>query len=214
MQQTMAKKIHVKIIRHSERLDYTNPAGWMLSFGYYWNDTPLTSKGCVMARTKGQQMASNGFCPTHIYTSPYNRTISTATEIMASYPNSSLMIEPLLSEYQPSYGHTVSLYPSGIPTTFRGEETDFSYPETMENLDRRVRYIISKLIEAHETDFLIVTHGEIIKTFATYLGNMYSDVFIDLGGTTYLTALCFDFDKENQKIIPETICVEIFKETN
>jgi len=71
----------VKIIRHSERLDYTRPLYWLTCIGQYWADTPLTKNGHDMARIRGQTLKTDGFDPKYIYTSPYNRTLATSTEI-------------------------------------------------------------------------------------------------------------------------------------
>ena len=202
------KAMRVVIIRHSERLDYTSPLLWMVCIGHYWNDSPLTYRGYTMARERGQKLAETEIKPKLIYTSPYNRTMATANEILNHFPGAVLAIEPLLSEYQPSSPHTVSLYPNGIPTTFEGVETEFRFPETEEELDKRVRFIISKLIEKNDDDIILVTHGEIVKVFTNYLVMAYPDLILDLRGAPYLTSLSFEFDKTTQQIIPSTIQVE------
>ena len=200
--------IQVKIIRHSERLDFSNPLYWIICFGQHWSDSPLTKKGHEMAYDKGVQMVSDNFKPNYIYTSPYNRTMSTSTEIKLSFPHCEIIIEPLLAEYQPMYKHRINLYPNGIPTTYNGEKTDFSYPETYENFEKRIQFIISKLINKHDGDIIIVTHGEVLKTYINYIQSLYPDLMLDPGSTPYLTAVSFDYDKVNMKIDEKTARIE------
>lgn len=200
--------IKIKIIRHSERLDYSYPLYWLVCFGHYWADSPLTTNGHKIAYTKGKEMVANNFNPKYIYTSPYSRTMATSTEIKKSFPHTEIMIEPLLSEYQPIYKHKINLYPDGIPTTYDGNETDFSYPEIYEAFSDRVQFIISKLIEKNSEDLLIVTHGELLKLYINYIQTLYPDLLLDSGSVPYLTTLTFDYDKENESIVESSIILE------
>jgi broad specificity phosphatase PhoE len=197
----------IKIIRHSERLDFTNPFYWLFYFGHYWADSPLTANGYTIANDKGKKMV-NQFNPRYIYTSPYNRTMATATEIKNSFPHSEIIIEPLLAEYQPNYKHKINLYPKGIPTKYDGIETGFSYPETQDQFNRRVKFIISKLIEKNDSDIIIMTHGAVLKTYINYLQEEYPELILDPKDTPYLTVLSFEYDNVNKKIVEESIKIE------
>lgn len=201
--------IHVKILRHSERFDYTYPIFWLFYFGYYWADAPLTSHGHFLAYEKGKEIARNHveFNPKYIYTSPYSRTLETSTQIKKSFPNSEIIIETLLAEYQPNYAHKISLYPDGIPTIFGGNETNFSYPETYEEFTNRVDFIISKLIEK-KSDLIIITHGEVLKTYVNLIQELYPELILEPGITPYLTVLSFDYDYENDVIVEDSIKIE------
>jgi broad specificity phosphatase PhoE len=179
-----------------------------VSFGHYWSDAPLTEYGHNMAHIKGQKLALEDFTPKHIYTSPYIRTMATATEIKKSFPQTEIIIEPLLAEYQPSNGHNIILYPNGIPTNHNGQETEFSFPETYEIFEKRIRFIISKLIEKNENDTIIITHGEILKTYTNYIQSMYPNLMLDPGTTPYLTTLSFQYDKINNKIVENTVKID------
>jgi broad specificity phosphatase PhoE len=200
--------VQIKMIRHSERLDFTNPFYWLMCIGQYWADSPLTKNGHDIANIKGKKMISEDFKPKYIYTSPYNRTMSTSTEIKTSFPHCEIIIEPLLAEYQPTHKHRINLYPNGIPTTFEGEETEFNYPETYENFEKRIKFIISQLINKHDTDIIIVTHGEVLKTYINYIQALYPDLMLDPGSTPYLTILSFDYDKVGMKIDEKTVRIE------
>jgi broad specificity phosphatase PhoE len=200
--------VKIKIIRHSERLDFTHPLYWIICFGQYWADSPLTPRGHRIANIKGKEMVCDDFNPKYIYTSPYARTMATSTEIKTSFPHSELVIEPLLAEYQPYYKHKINLYPNGIPTTYDGQETEFSYPETSDNFSKRTQFIVSKLIEKHDDDLIIVTHGEFLKSYINFLQLMYPDLSLDPGITPYLAVLTFEYDKNGGIIKKDTIELE------
>lgn len=200
--------IKVKVIRHSERLDYTHPFAWLFCFGQYWSDAPLTLHGHQIAEEKGKMMKTDNFDPKYIYTSPYNRTMATAAEIKKTFPQSQIIIEPLLAEFQGSFAHHINLYPKGIPTLFGNQITNFSYPETYDNFCKRVNFIIFKLIEMNNRDIIIVTHGELLKALVNYFQNEFPETIIDPGTTPYLTILSFEYDKILDKIIKSSIRIE------
>lgn len=199
--------IHVKIIRHSERLDYKNPLYWLLCLGQYWADSPLTINGHRVAQEKGKTLVAEDYKPKYIYTSPYNRTMATATEIKSSFPQSEIIIEPLLSEYQPNYKHAINLYPNGIPTTYNGESTEFTYPETSEQFAKRVHFILFRLMDRGH-DLCIITHGELLKFFINYLQTIYPISLIDSNYVPYLSILSFNYNKDTKRIDEQSIKLE------
>lgn len=209
--------VQIKMIRHSERYDFTYPLSWgirwLAQYTYILNpsylaDSPLTSNGLEMAKEKAKELVSDNFNPKFIYTSPYNRTMVTSTEIKEYFPHSEIVIEPLLAEYQPNFAHHISLYPNGIPTTYDGQKTEFSYPESYENFTKRILFIVSKLVERHDGDFIIVTHGEVLKVYVNYIQSLYPDIMLDGGSIPYLTTLSFEYDKENNCIDPNCITID------
>ncbi|AGC01733.1 phosphoglycerate mutase family protein [Acanthamoeba polyphaga moumouvirus] len=197
----------IKIIRHSERLDYKHPFYWLLCFGYHWSDSPLTTTGHEMAKIKGEMLTKINFNPKNIYVSPYNRTMETATEIKAYFPDSEIIIEPLLAEYQPYFKHKITLYPEGIPTDFCGQKTEFKYPENYEQFISRVKFIIQQLINKNNEDLVIITHGEILKVLISDFQTTYPDIFLDCQKVSYLTTLSFEYD-ENKNILEKSISIE------
>ena len=179
----------IKLIRHSERLDRANPIYWACCIGYHWTDTPLTTNGYAMAQKAGERLAQDkSFSPTHIYSSPYTRTISTAAEIRKSYPETELVLEPLISEYQSLFSHHTAMHPRGIPTDYRGTPTGFSYPEGTDAFRRRVDFIVDKLIKKHNTDLLIVAHGAVINWLIERLVGEAPEYVHYLGTVTFQTA--------------------------
>jgi len=198
----------IKIIRHSERLDYTNPLYWLVCIGQYWADSPLTNNGHKIADEKGKLIAENDFKPKNIYTSPYSRTMATATVLQKTFPDTTILIESLLAEFQPTWKHRINLYPDGIPTTYNGEPTNFSYPESYQNFSDRVLFIIGKLLEKNDEDILIVTHGEVLKAYTSHLQRTYPNQLIDPGNTPYLTTLSFEFDRTVNTIVESSIMIQ------
>lgn len=193
----------IKIIRHSERLDFTKPLYWLMCIGQYWADSPLTSNGHQMAQKKGSDLATNNFRPKFIFTSPYNRTIATATEISKSFPSAAVVIQPLLSEYQPNFAHNISIYPNGIDTNFEGKETGFNFPESETEFKSRVKFILQKLIEQNEEDIMIVTHGEFIKKSIDIVCelNPLLESELEYQKIPYLAVVTIEFDRSTQTIM-------------
>jgi len=200
--------IKVKIIRHANRLDYSNPLKWMFYIGHHWADSPLTKGGYQNAKKKGFELSVDNYAPKYIYASPYKRTMATATEIKNAFDSAEIIVEPLLAEYQPSYSHGIELYPNGIPTTYEGKETAFSYPETHEGFDQRIQFIMSNLINKNDHDVMIVTHGEVLKSYINHLQNLFPSLLLDPGSTPYLTCLSFEVDKETNTFVNGSIKIE------
>jgi broad specificity phosphatase PhoE len=200
----------IKIIRHSERFDYSYPHWWLFYVGHYWADTPLTTQGHNMAKERGEKIAQTDFNPKYIYASPYIRTMETAAEFKTSFTDSEIIVEPLLAEYQPYFKHNITLFPSGIPTSHQGVETNFTYPETYQKHALRVKFIMEKIMEKHkdEDHILIVTHGEVIKTYCESLNTMFPDLLLNVGSAPYLTIVSLDYDVGSKKILEETIKIE------
>lgn len=160
----------IKVIRHSERLDYARPYYWCICFGYLSQDPPLSKRGYELVLEKAEDLLAEAFVPDRIYTSPYLRTMTTATIIHEHYPDSSLAIDAGLSEYQNIQAHRTSLCPNGIVS-------EWSWPETREQMTKRAIETINNIIERHPNeDILIVTHRPLIKMYAKYLGQDLSDV--------------------------------------
>lgn len=202
--------MHVKIVRHSERYDYKYPYFWLFYPGYYWCDPPLTTNGQSMAVSKAQELHDDAPDVTYdlILTSPYLRTMQTSTEFKSVFKSSEIVIEPLLAEYQPWFKHTIQLYPDGLPCNYDGNETDFTYPETLDQFKLRVEFIIDKLINKYNgSNIIIVTHGEVLKSFIGKLNALCPELELDEVNVPYLTTLSFDF--VNEEIVRESIKITL-----
>lgn len=196
--------VHIKIIRHAERLDHTDPLRWFFYFGYFWFDSPLTDNGHRAAREKGREIMSAEFQPKYIYTSPYRRTISTATEIQRSFPSAEISIMPLLSENQSYWQHCTAFFPLGIPTTYESLETQFAFPETYTSFITRCEFILEKILQK-KCDVIIITHSELIKGFLTYIQNKHPDIILEPKNISYLSTLSFDYDPVAETIIESSV---------
>lgn len=155
----------VKICRHSERLDYANPLYWLICFGYHSADPPLTERGCTMVENKAQQLLSEGFTPQRIYSSPYLRTMTTASIMQKYWPGAEIHMETGLSEYQSWRKHRTTIFPAGIESTY-------AFPERHEDMRSRARETIDNLIKKSTGDLMIVTHGAIVRAYAEYVNEM------------------------------------------
>lgn len=197
----------IKILRHSERYDYKYPHRWIFYLGHYWADTHLTYEGRKMAASKAKAIKNSPFNAKWVYTSPYIRTMETAVEIKNVFNNCQLVIEPLLSEYQPYWRHNVSLYPCGIPTSHRGEPTEFNFPETKEQHRKRIEYILNAIISNHKNDdeLIIVTHAEVVRTACELLNTKFPDLLLDATVLPYLGELSFEYDKSTDTFVEKSI---------
>lgn len=157
--------MRVKICRHSERLDYANPLYWLICFGYHGTDPPLTERGCSMVENKAQQLLSEGFVPQKIFTSPYLRTMTTASIMQKYWPTADIHVEPGLSEYQSWRKHRTAVYPNGIESTYE-------FPERHDAMRIRARETIDSLIKKSSGDLMIVTHGAIVRAYADHVNDM------------------------------------------
>lgn len=208
----LAQLTKVRIIRHSARLDQSNYFTWQFMIGQYGDDSSLSTDGYTMAITKGQQLASEGLKFKHVFCSPYKRTIATGTQFLESFPESTIVIEPLLAEEQLSKAHIIELYNKPIPCKYNGVLTEFSFPETVSTFNKRVQFIVSKLIEDHgdSGDIVMVTHGAIVKSYASYVSSLFPDLGIDTWTAPYLTTLSFTFDKSSQTIVKDSVKMDLF----
>ena len=279
----------IKIMRHSERYDHVHYLKWWSSC--LWvnvADSPLTDNGVTMAENKGRELRNNNFYPSVVYSSPYNRTINTAKEILkfiyvsqTSNPGQDhqdeyngqdhqdeyngqdhqdeyngqdhqdeyesnnehdsnddhesnidhdhnqcdedcehnldntesdvkIIIEPLLSEYQYWYPHKTDVYPDSIPCTYNNENTDFTFPESYENFESRVAFIVDKIISCNSNSdtILIVTHSEFIKSYINFIRkksphNILGNDF-NIG---YLSSVSFEYNKDNAEFVDETVVI-------
>jgi broad specificity phosphatase PhoE len=195
----------VKIIRHAERLDCTSPIYWMCCVGQHFSDTPLSVNGLASASLLGEQFAAEGFNPSHIYVSPYSRTLSTAVRVRKSLPRTDLIIENLLAEYQSSSAHCINLYPEGLPTDYHGDDTGFSYPETEDQLQNRIRFILYKLMDKNDQDILLVTHAGILQAVYDIIRKDNPEFKLDMDRIGYLASISFDYDYNNKTILLDTV---------
>jgi broad specificity phosphatase PhoE len=153
----------VWIARHGNRLDFVNPAWFNTATRRY--DPPLSADGLVQAAELGQRLKQENI--THIFASPFLRTIQTANEV-AQVLNLPIKLEAGLSEWHnPEW---MTQIPEIHPQTFLAAKyplIDWSYqsyflpqyPESEIDVNRRTEATIKQLVAEFPTDILIVGHG-------------------------------------------------------
>lgn len=202
--------LKIKIMRHSERYDHIHYLKWWSSC--LWvniSDSPLTENGINMADAKGKELLDNGFCPNVVFSSPYTRTIDTSIEILKYFPKADFFIEPLLSEFQYWYAHTTFLYKEGIPCKYKGEDTNYNFPESYQEFDSRVNFIMEKIINDYKSKntILIITHSEFIKSYINFI-KKNTETIINEPAINYLTSVTFDYDINNSCIDGKSVIIE------
>lgn len=153
----------VWIARHGNRLDFVEPEWFNTAKRRY--DPPLYQDGFIQARELGQRLKNENI--SHIFASPFLRTIQTANEI-AAILDLPIKLEAGLSEW-----HNIawmSEAPEIHPEDFLKSEyprIDWSYesyilpryPETKEDVNLRIKNTVSQLLQDFSDDILLVGHG-------------------------------------------------------
>ena len=153
----------VWIARHGNRLDFVNPEWFNTAARRY--DPPLSEDGFVQAKELGQRLQPENI--SHIFASPFLRTIQTANEI-AKILDLPIKLEAGLGEWRNAEWMTE--VPEIHPQDFLAEKYPLidwnysscltpNYPETKAEVNRRTATTIQKLIAEYSEDILIVGHG-------------------------------------------------------
>lgn len=157
----MAQKVW--IARHGNRLDFVNP-DWFISAEKRY-DPPLSDDGLIQARELGNRLKSERI--SHIFCSPFLRTIQTADRV-AEALNLSIKIETGLSEWFNAEWMTEP--PVIHPQDFLAKEyprIDWSYtsqivpqyPESEADVLQRTAATVKQLVRQFSEDILLVGHG-------------------------------------------------------
>jgi broad specificity phosphatase PhoE len=153
----------VWIARHGNRLDFVNPEWFNTAERRY--DPPLSEDGLIQAQQLGQRLKSEKI--THIFSSPFLRTIQTANQV-AEALDLTIKIEAGLSEWLNP--HWMNYAPETHPRELLAPvypRIDWNYtsrvvpqyPETQETVDRRTGKTARKLVQEFSEDILLVGHG-------------------------------------------------------
>lgn len=157
-------KSKIIVMRHGDRNDYHNPLYWIFGYCITRWDTELSSYGIENSKKVGKEL-SESITPTHIITSPWLRCIQTATIIKNYFPNSELIVEPLLGEYEKKIEYC-TLYPEG-----RTEYKDmFQRPENENTIKDRAQFIKKKLASKYPHSIWI-THQRVMKEILSSVVN-------------------------------------------
>lgn len=153
----------VWISRHGNRLDFVNPEWFNTAERPY--DPPLSEDGIEQARQLGQRLVGEGI--THIFVSPFLRTVQTANEV-ANILDLPMKLESGLSEWlNPAWMPTE---PERLPLDVLKERfpridpsytsrVTAHYPETNEMVLQRTALTAQRLTAEFSEDILLVGHG-------------------------------------------------------
>lgn len=153
----------VWIARHGNRLDFVNPEWFNTAPRRY--DPPLSEDGLVQAKELGQRLKKENI--SHIFASPFLRTIQTANQV-AQVLNLSIKLEAGLSEWHnPQW---MSEMPETHPPDYLAEQFTLidwnyrscimpKYPETETEVNYRTGETVRQLVKGFSDDILIVGHG-------------------------------------------------------
>lgn len=151
------------IARHANRLDFVNP-DWFLTAELPY-DPPLSDDGLVQAQQLAQRLKGESI--THIFASPFLRTVQTANQV-AEVLDLPIKLESGLSEWlNPAWMKTAPerLSIEALAELFPRIVTGYSsrviaeYPETGETALSRAGETARLLANEFPEDILLVAHG-------------------------------------------------------
>jgi len=177
------KKTTVFIVRHGERIDHIDEKWIKMAKRPF--DPGLSTRGMEQAREVGEKLKRDGECLDYIYSSPFQRTLETATEI-AKVLNMRIRIENGIAEsvrvesvkkWEEKEGrtwpHLRLLSQEEIKVMFplvdfsHRSVVQTSYPETEEQLYQRIVKVVNELPKSHEGQcILLVSHQSPVEYLA------------------------------------------------
>lgn len=164
----------VWIARHANRLDFVNPEWFNTAERPY--DPPLSDDGFVQAQQLAKSLAGVGI--THIFASPFLRTVQTA-HVVAEALDLSVKLESGLSEWlNPEWFPAMPqrLSPEALKGLYPRIDLSYAarvpalYPETDEACLRRAGETARRLAAEFPEDILLVGHGASVLGGAMELG--------------------------------------------
>lgn len=153
----------VWIARHGNRLDFVRPEWFNTAQRRY--DPPLSEDGVIQARELAAKLKTAKI--THIFASPFLRTIQTANEV-AQVLNLPIKLEAGLCEWLNPHWmdeipetHPLSWLVARYPLIDESYQSYIKpqYPETETQLYQRTAATIKQLVTEFTDDILIVGHG-------------------------------------------------------
>lgn len=153
------------------------------------DDPPLSETGMDKSDVLGTKIANEEFVPEAIIVSPYIRCIQTATQIQKNLsPAPKIIIEPLLAEYQFLVKQTCATYPYGLPEVHNMSNDStviFEYPETYDMLAKRCQFVAENIMDKYN-NAIFITHGSLVKSFASYFSKSPMDDLISIKFSDYI----------------------------
>ncbi len=159
----MSSSQTVWIARHGNRLDFVNPNWFNTAKRRY--DPPLSEDGFIQAKQLGKHLKKENI--SHIFASPFLRTIQTASEV-AKILDLPIKLEAGIGEWHNP--HWMSEHPETHPQEIL--EKDYpnidwnyssylvpKYPEMEVTMMARMATVIEKIVKDYSQEILLVGHG-------------------------------------------------------
>ncbi|QDZ39139.1 histidine phosphatase family protein [Euhalothece natronophila Z-M001] len=163
------------ITRHGNRYDFVNP-DWFITAELPY-DPHLAEDGITQAKQLGERLQSENI--THIFSSPFLRTVQTAHEI-AKILDLPIKLESGLGEWlNPNWmDHSPEIRsPQNLARHYPPIDLNYTsrvrskYPEDEETVNYRTELTAQKLAQEFEGELLFVGHGaSVLGTIAGLLG--------------------------------------------
>lgn len=165
------------VARHALRVDYGIEDTWRDPRGYH-DDPGLSQAGFEQVRALAARLIGQGI--EHIVSSPFLRAIQTA-EIVAEALGLCVNIEAGMGEW-----HSAHFFPEGAPAVVpisekieRFKNLDFArasgiapiYPETFDEMQKRVARAVERVLVNFEGDLLLIGHGASVDAAVKCLAN-------------------------------------------
>ena len=153
----------VWIARHGNRLDFVNPEWFNTAVRRY--DPPLSEDGCIQAQELGTRLKQENI--SHIFASPFLRTIQTANEV-AEMLNLPIKLEAGLGEWHNPHWmsekpeiHPRELLENNYPRIDWNYNSRLipHYPESEAEVNQRTGEVARQLVAEFSEDILLVGHG-------------------------------------------------------
>jgi broad specificity phosphatase PhoE len=187
-------------VRHGLRVDFVNQE-WVSSAENRYNP-PLHPKGLQQAEETAERLKSETI--DHIFASPFLRTLQTAS-VVAKKIRKKIKVEAGFSEWlnprefrdQPLLGEVIDLkreFPF-IDTDYRST-TNPDYPEDREDLDVRTETALSRILNSHAGNVLIVSHGSPIQAIHKALTGVSPEAMPPMSSVTQ-----FEFGSGEWKVV-------------
>lgn len=190
----------IYLIRHAEGEHNTKESiGW-------WSDTELTYHGKTQARALAARLKKELHGQeTVVYSSPLKRALQTANKICTELSVAPIILDDL-QEYRTGLPSDISVFEA------RKRSLKFTKPtedwkivksaETFGELYQRAGKVLSKILDKHDENVIIVSHGWLIdKMIAWWIGISVEDIMPNIFESSNACIHELGLSKQNTHLI-------------
>jgi broad specificity phosphatase PhoE len=188
------------VVRHGLRIDFAD-SSWPASAENPC-DPPLHATGMTQARETAERLRQESI--DWIFTSPFLRTVQTA-DLIAAGLKTGFRVEEGFAEWLrreefdsfPVF-RSLDALAREYPRLTAGYRScaKASFPETRDDLDRRVRAALTGIASAFPGDILIVTHASPVSSIFRVLAGVDLDEFQAMSAIS-----CFERNDEGWRVV-------------